>query len=289
MKSFSSKRDEKVSACLPLPAFLPAFFVLFLFLPLTLRAQTPENGVCAHRGASVELPENSLQAFQRAIDLGADWIETDVCPTADGKLVLIHDPSTGNYCSENLNVMETTWAELCKLDLAEKFRARHHLDLTQCPPQQIVLLEDALDLILKNRKARLTLHMKGKSLEKIAPIVREKHAEDWIGFNGHESLLIPAKKEFPNAPIFWDRYGSDCEKDIELGRELGFRTMIFFFKDVTPEKAAKVKAAGFEVGAWTVNDEKEMKKLLEAGVTRFYSDDPRLLLKVKSQFGKQAE
>lgn len=256
--------------------------ILLVSLASQLSAQTPENGVCAHRGASIELPENSLEAFQRAIDLGADWIETDVLPTADGKLVLCHDASTGTYTSQNMKISETAYEDLCRLDMAEKFRARKKLTLEECPPLKIVLLEEALELILKNQKARLSLHMKGNALAGIVKIVKEMEAEEWIGFNGHESLLIPAKKEFPNAKMFWDRYGSDVDKDIELGKTHGFKTMVFFYRDVTPEKAAKVKAAGMEVGAWTVNGEADMRKLLDMGVTRFYTDDPRLLLKVQA-------
>lgn len=264
-------------------AAITAAALLLALFPALVSAQTPENGVCAHRGASIECPENSLEAFQRAIDIGADWIETDVLPTADGKLVLCHNRTTGAYASQDLDITRTTYADLCRLDMAEKFRARNGLTLEQCPPLKIVLLEEALELILKNKKARLTLHMKGNALEGIVKIVKEMGAEEWIGFNGHESLLIPAKKEFPNAKMFWDRYGSDAEADITLGKKHGFDSMIFFFKDVTPEKAAKVRAAGFEVGAWTVNGETDMKVLLDAGVTRFYTDDPRLLLKVMGE------
>ncbi|MBQ6106585.1 MAG: hypothetical protein IJK97_00115, partial [Thermoguttaceae bacterium] len=56
--------------------------------------------------------------------------------------------------------------------------------------------------------------------------------------------------------------------------------MIFNFNDVTPEKVAKVRAAGFVPGAWTVNSEAKMREMIDAGIERFYTDDPRLLLKV---------
>jgi glycerophosphoryl diester phosphodiesterase len=48
--------------------------------------------VCAHRGASAHLPDNTIEAFQAAIDAGADAIEADLRRTADGRLVLEHDP-----------------------------------------------------------------------------------------------------------------------------------------------------------------------------------------------------
>lgn len=48
--------------------------------------------VIAHRGASSELPENTLPAFERAIELGADFVELDVRPRSNGELVVTHDP-----------------------------------------------------------------------------------------------------------------------------------------------------------------------------------------------------
>ncbi|HET9102593.1 MAG TPA: glycerophosphodiester phosphodiesterase [Solirubrobacteraceae bacterium] len=52
--------------------------------------------ICAHRGASADLPDNSLAAFEAAIAAGADVIETDVRQGPDGRLVLAHDPVTGS-------------------------------------------------------------------------------------------------------------------------------------------------------------------------------------------------
>ena len=49
--------------------------------------------VIAHRGASAELPENTLPAFERAIELGAHYVEIDVHADAQGRLVVTHEPS----------------------------------------------------------------------------------------------------------------------------------------------------------------------------------------------------
>jgi glycerophosphoryl diester phosphodiesterase len=59
------------------------------------------------------------------------------------------------------------------------------------------------------------------------------------------------------------------------------------YEGVTPEKVKKIKAAGIEIGAWTVNDRATMKRLLELGVERVYTDNPRLLLSLKYKQVKQ--
>ncbi len=55
----------------------------------------PQPLVIAHRGASWDLPENTLPAFERAIEVGADYVELDVHPDADGRLVVTHGPPRG--------------------------------------------------------------------------------------------------------------------------------------------------------------------------------------------------
>lgn len=49
--------------------------------------------VTAHRGYSAEYPENTIPAFKGAIEVGADWAELDVQQTADGEVIVMHDPS----------------------------------------------------------------------------------------------------------------------------------------------------------------------------------------------------
>lgn len=63
--------------------------------------------IVAHRGASAEAPENSLQAFQRAIELGADMIEFDVRRARDGRLVISHDPIP-EFAHHHLPTLEDT-------------------------------------------------------------------------------------------------------------------------------------------------------------------------------------
>jgi glycerophosphoryl diester phosphodiesterase len=68
--------------------------------------------VYAHRGASRELPENTMAAFRRAIALGADALETDVHATADGVLVTSHDPDGARVFGVARRIAECPWSEV---------------------------------------------------------------------------------------------------------------------------------------------------------------------------------
>ena len=246
---------------------------------------TAENGITAHRGDSMRLPQNSLRAFSSANRIGADWIETDVHLTKDGQLVIAHNATTGEYCSQNKKIKDCTYAELAQLDMAEKFRAQHKLTLEQCPKVTIVRLEEALDLILAEKKARLSIQPKCDCVDQVMALVRRKGALKWVGFNdGNAKWMSRVKELEPSVPVFWDRFRNmDVEKDIAFAKQHGFETLVLFHQEVTPERVQKLKAAGFKVGAWTVNAPADMRRFLAMGLDRLYTDDPETFRKIKAE------
>lgn len=106
--------------------------LLAIDLPLRLFSQQgmsgcqmkePENTVyvIAHRGAHKGIPENSIAAYQKAIDLGCDFVEIDVRTTKDGKFVSIHNPNIDKYVSGyEGKVKDYTFKELKSLDIGVK-------------------------------------------------------------------------------------------------------------------------------------------------------------------------
>jgi glycerophosphoryl diester phosphodiesterase len=84
--------------------------------------------VIAHRGASAELPENTLPAFERAVELGVDYVELDVHADADGQLVVTHDPPRARRVyptlEEALDLMRGRVPVMVELKTANKYR-RH--------------------------------------------------------------------------------------------------------------------------------------------------------------------
>lgn len=85
--------------------------------------------------------------------------------------------------------------------------------------------------------------------------------------------------EFLGFDVFWDR-GADTniDEDIRIARRHGFETLVLHHDGVTARKVRKIRSAGLEIGAWTVNDQTTMKMLLDMGIQRLYTDQPRKLL-----------
>ncbi|HBN78394.1 MAG TPA: hypothetical protein DD473_21800 [Planctomycetaceae bacterium] len=241
------------------------------------------NGVTAHRGNSSEFPENTLPAFESGIEIGADWIELDIFTTKDGKLVVIHARTTQRVGDKNLVVPDSTYNQLLTVDVATDFRKRMQKTIDECPMQKIPLLEDVLKIVMKQNRTRVSIQPKMDCVAQAVALVKRLNAESWVGFNdGNLQYMIEVKRLAPEIPVFWDR-GADTniEEDIQIANQHGFEILVLHQSGVTSEKVQKVKTAGLDFGAWTVNECTTMETLLDMGVDRLYTDHPRMLLKLK--------
>ena len=243
------------------------------------------NGVTAHRGNSVEFPENTLAAFRSGIEAGADWLELDIFRTSDGKLIVIHDRSTKQTGDRDLDVTQSTYGELLGVDVATEFRQRNGKSIEECPPARIPLLEDVLRLLMRQRRTRVSIQPKMDCVADAVALVLKLNAERWVGFNdGNLQFMVEVKRLAPEIPVFWDRGAeTDIDEDIRVARQHGFESLVLHFSGVTSDKVRKIQAAGLECGAWTVNDRATMTRLLDAAVQRLYTDDPRGLLGLISE------
>ncbi len=239
------------------------------------------NGVTAHRGNSGEYPENTMTALRQGIESGADWIELDIFRTLDGKVVVIHDRTTGRTGDRDLVVAESTYEELRTVDVATDFRKRHSLSLESCPPEHIPLLEEVLEMVLQQNRTRVSIHPKMDIVPDAIELVRRLGAEPWVGFNDSKlAYMAKVKALAPEIKVFWDRprRGSDLDEDIRIAREHGFEVLVLNKTQVTQEAIDKLQAAGFEVGVWTVNSPENLVRFLDMGMDRIYTDFPRHVL-----------
>src|SRR6185369_4417312 len=116
----------------------------------------------AHRGASHEAPENTLAAFRLAWEQGADGIEADFRLTRDGRVVCLHDASTGRTTGVDLAVAETSLAELRRLDFGA-WKGAHWAG------ERIPTLEEVLDRLPAGKRFFIELK---SGPEIIAPMKR---------------------------------------------------------------------------------------------------------------------
>ena len=106
--------------------------------------------------------------------------------------------------------------------------------------------------------------------------------EKQIAFNDSTlRYLVEAKNRIPEAVIFYDYYEPDMESLITDALKYGFYAIVIHHHALTPERVKMIQSAGLEAGVWTVDEEEEIQRFLDMGVTRFYSDHISRVFKLK--------
>ena len=185
------------SVLLAATAFMVLFVAAFAGPDGELERSSRTILTSAHRGEHLRHPENSLPAIQAAIDAGVDYVELDVRTSADGYLVLMHDPTVDRMTNAKGAIKDMTFAEIRKLDLGARFPGKF-------PDLQIPTFDEALELA----KGRIGIYVDTKSAapkDLIAAIERHDmgdHVMFWserASFLKQIAELRPAWKLMPEA------------------------------------------------------------------------------------------
>ncbi len=223
----------------------------------------PVTELIAHRGAKREFPENTLAAFERAIERGADAIELDVHRTADGVVVVHHDPvlaatTAGALGGTPLDAMP--WSQLESTEIAPGFT--------------IPALSQVLDLV--SRRAVVYVEIKGSGIEEaVAEVIRHSDAECAIHSFDHE-MIVRARAVAPEIPrgILFDSWPTDLA---QIVHRTGARDVWPEWHLVDTELVTRAHAIGARVLAWTVNERRIAEDLIRLGVDGLCGDDVRAL------------
>lgn len=224
-----------------------------------------------HRGAAGHAPENTLVSFRKAVEFGVDGVEFDIHRTADGHLVVIHDPLLGRTTNGTGAIREQSLAYLQSLD-AGSWKGE------QFAGERVPTLAEVAEATGPNCK--LFIELKAGSLHYPgieADLVREIHR---LGIAGraqvssfdHQALqrLRQLDADLPTAMLF------ECNlvDPVGVARTCGVNALHPLYYWVTPELMKAAKLAGLAVHTWTVNDLPTMAALRAAGVDGIMSDFP---------------
>jgi len=214
-----------------------------------------------HRGAKREFPENSLPAFHRAFERGADAVELDVHATRDGIVVVHHDPTVPAPGGAKRTISDMSWDELRRLELS--------------PGVSVPTLAAVLEATPANKT--VYVEIKGTAIEAaVIAVIREHRATCAVHSFDHEAItrcraLAP---EIPRGILFDDAPADEMIRAIGVR---GARDLWPRWDLIDAELVARAKHAGARVVAWTVNSVVTAKKLVEMGVAGICTDDVRLL------------
>lgn len=221
----------------------------------------------AHRGASGHEPENTLLAIQKALELGAEWIEIDVFPV-EHELVIIHDDNLERTTNGMGSVLQSSLKYLRSLDAGKG--------------QQIPYLHEVFDII--GSRAKLNIELKWiDTVERVVSTI-EKYIKNhgWI----YDRLLISslfhdevkkAKLLLPGimtAPVF---LGPAPDNFIQIAMDLESYSMSMDVDYINGEIVEKAHQIGLKVFVFTVNTIEGIEKMKNMGVDGVFTNYPELL------------
>jgi len=130
-----------------------------------------QHVIIAHRGNHVEVPENTLAAFEEAIRCGADYVEVDVRATADGHLVTVHDETITKMTGFDRKVEEMTWDELRTIPV---------IPVRLDDPQSYFIPDFGSVLELCRDRIHIYLDFKKADVRQTFDMIKEAEMEDQI-------------------------------------------------------------------------------------------------------------
>lgn len=218
----------------------------------------------AHRGAKAYKPENTLQAFQKALDLNSDGIELDVHLSSDGHIIVMHDETIDKMTNGKGEINTYTLAELKSFLIADEL--------------QIPTLNEVFDLV--DKKCFINVELKSKdALQCVSTLIEKYIAEK--GWNYDHFIISSfdwnALKEVrnlnPNIPI-----GVLTEEDIDtalaFAESINAKAIHPDFQLLNKENVHQIQKKGFLVFPWTVNSEEDIQKVKSYHVNGIISDNP---------------
>ncbi|MGH7369452.1 MAG: glycerophosphodiester phosphodiesterase [Candidatus Methylomirabilaceae bacterium] len=228
----------------------------------------------AHRGASALAPENTMLAFERAVELGADALELDLHLSRDGELVVIHDETLDRTTNGRGPVHEWSLDELKRLDAGGWFGQAF-------AGQRIPTLAEVLDRFAGTLP--LALEVKAGSAffpgieETVVAALRRHSVIEHVAVASFDHVALRRLKEIEptlrtgmlmvGRPVSVPAIAHACRADA-VALEASF---------VTETEVGACRSAGLQLVAWVVNEPSRMRRLLALGVDGIITDRPDLL------------
>ena len=248
--------------------------------------------VFAHRGGSGLAPENTLDAFDNGLALGADGLELDVRLSRDGVVVVHHDAAVDRTTNGRGAVRAYTADELARLDAGCRF-ARDAGPAAQESRERGIGVPTLAAVLARYRDARIIVELKLNDPDlavAAVEVVRRADAVERVCFASFGLRVLRAARALEPAvatsaareEVRWAVYRSWCRWPLRGARYAGFQV---------PERAGSTRVvsrrfvdmahrANLGVQVWTVDTEDDARRLLDWGVDALITDRPDIVVPV---------
>ena len=242
--------------------------------------------VVAHRGASVEQPENTIEAFEAAIDAGADAVEFDVRMTADEVAVVMHDPDVSRTTDGTGLVPELTLADVRRL----------RIPLPAGGAAGVPTLDEALECLAGRTAGDIEIKNlpgePGFTSDREVAVEATLEALDRVDFPGqvivssfNPASVAHSRRLRPNVPTgLLTSYDVEAVEALRRATEGGHPWVLPFVSKVLEAGegfGAEARDARVLLGVWIADDPETARRLFELGADAVATNDPRAIVFVR--------
>lgn len=236
--------------------------------------------IIAHRGASHDAPENTLESIQLGWQQNADAVELDIMLSQDGRIVVIHDKNTKRLAGVDRLVAEQSFAELQSLDIGRWKDARWQ-------GTRIPKFNDILSSIPEGKRLFIEIKCGPEVLpelkRELTAAGRPSAQTALIGFSA--TTMAAAKRAFPDLQAYWivdikpnaktGKKSPSADELIRGAKEAGVDGLdLSAHEIIDQEYADKILQAKLKLAVWTVNDPQLARQMITAGVQGVTTDRP---------------
>ena len=227
-----------------------------------------------HRGAAGVAPENTLAAFEKAVETGLDMAELDVQLTKDEQLVVVHDQDLSRVAGCSAEVKELTLKELKELEVGSWWSEEY-------AGEQIPTLAEVIEVVKGELKLNIELKpgLENQLLvvEQVVNLLQEKNFTHQVIVSSFDHALVRQVKGL-NPDITTAVLMAACPiRPTEVIKWANAEGIHLEQPVVNQEVVTKVKAANYFINVWTVNELEFINYLRQLGVTGIITDYPGLV------------
>jgi len=238
----------------------------------------------AHRGHSIAYPENTLEAYRKAIDLGVEMIECDVNITRDGQLVMIHDSTLDRTTTGTGRVSGATWEEIQQLDSGLKFKPEFAGVRVPSTEETLLLYKETGILSCFEVKGADDEESDRVALGLVELFVKHDMLEKAFMSSYHHEALQLAKTKCPDLRLAPERLPDDAPADppeaVRQAKAFPAPVLQHQYTVLTADVVRVLHANEIAVWSWSTTDEASMLFSIECGADALMGDDVQLMLEI---------
>ncbi|HEX3021087.1 MAG TPA: glycerophosphodiester phosphodiesterase [Lachnospiraceae bacterium] len=238
--------------------------------------------VWAHRGASGYAPENTLVAFQKAIELGADGIELDVQMTKDGELVIIHDETVKRVSNAKGWVKDYTFEEIRKLNVNKKFPEYGEVVIPTLEEVYSLMLDTDLTINVELKNGIVFYDNLEESIIELTKRMGLWERVTFSSFNHYSVMKLKKLDPFTQVGFLYEDGYIDMPDYALKHGVCALHPALYNLQ--YPDLIRDCKDKGIAIRTWTVNGIEEMRMLCENRIDAIITNYPDIARKVVDEY-----